>query len=87
MAGGLSFWVLGMPVMRGYYITFDQANDRVGIIPQVNSSKNTIVYDPAPDGAAVTPLDLKPNPVPKWVWEVLVATIFVLALLVVFKTI
>lgn len=28
-----SFWALGMTVMRGYYVTYDVTNDRVGIVP------------------------------------------------------
>lgn len=50
-----SFWALGMTVMRGYYITFDIAGDQVGIIPQNDSQKKTLVYDAASDTTA-TPL-------------------------------
>ena len=50
-----SFWALGMTVMRGYYIVFDIAGDQVGIIPQNDSKKSSIVYDPATSTTA-TPL-------------------------------
>lgn len=53
------FWALGMTAMRGYYVTFDIANDRVGFAPQNDSTKAAIVNDPA-TSTAETPLTL-PN--------------------------
>lgn len=51
------FWALGMTAMRGYYVTFDIANDRVGFAPQNDSTKAAIVNDPA-TSSTETPLTL-----------------------------
>lgn len=51
------FWALGMTAMRGYYITFDIANDKLGFAPQNDSSKTAIVNDPA-TSSTETPLVL-----------------------------
>lgn len=53
------FWAIGMAAMRGYYVTHDITNDRVGIAPQNDSTKAAIVHDPA-TSSTVTPLTL-PN--------------------------
>ena len=53
------FWALGMAAMRGYYVTFDIENDRVGFAPQNDSTKGAIVNDPA-TSTTETPLTL-PN--------------------------
>jgi hypothetical protein len=55
------FWALGMTMLRGYYVTFDVGNDQVGFVPQDDSGKSELVYDPAvPDSSG----DTNTNPVP-----------------------
>jgi len=41
-----SYWVLGIPAMRGYYISFDPIFLKVGFVPLEGSLKTPLVYDP-----------------------------------------
>lgn len=80
------FWVLGMTAMRGYYIVHDYTTDKLGLIPQKDGQKSTIVYDPA-TSSAETPLeDPAKEDLPWWAWLLIGLAVVIVAVVVVVVT-
>lgn len=73
-----------MTVMRGYYVTHDLANDRVGFIPQKDSTKAVPVYDPAKTTDKNSVLADPTEPLPDWaVWTIVGIAVAVAVIVVV----
>lgn len=56
------YWSIGLPILRGYYTTFDITNDQVLFAAQTDSAKASPLFGPAPtvaDGTdpVITPLN------------------------------
>lgn len=77
------FWALGMVVMRGYYVTHDIANDRVGFVPQKDSTKAVPVYEPAKADEKNTNLVDPVEALPDWAIWLIVGVAIATAIVVV----
>jgi len=75
------FWALGMAVMRGYYVTHDIANDKIGFVPQKDCFKSVPVYSPettSPNSELKDPLSTLPD----WaVWVISIASAVIAAVI------
>ena len=78
------FWALGMAVIRGYYVSHDLTNDRLGFVPQSDSLKSVPVYDPAKSTDTTTPLTDTTYELPSWALDLIIGVAVAIAVVIIF---